>query len=87
MRSGSGSIRRSVDFADGQVLCGNRRCRLHDAAREGELVAEDTIEWGGLDKSYQQSTFGAHFVEVGVDGFTGEIRVRRMLAVCAAGRS
>ncbi|MFN3635852.1 MAG: molybdopterin cofactor-binding domain-containing protein, partial [Rhizobium rhizophilum] len=28
----------------------------------------------------------AHFVEVGVDVFTGECRVRRMLAVCAAGR-
>ena len=40
---------------------------------------------GDLDKQYQQSTFGAHFVEVGVDAATGEIRVRRMLAVCAAG--
>ena len=44
------------------------------------------MEWGGLDKSYQQSTFGSHFVEVAVDGFTGEVRIRRMLAVCAAGR-
>jgi xanthine dehydrogenase YagR molybdenum-binding subunit len=25
----------------------------------------------------QQSTFGAHFVEVGVDALTGEVRVRR----------
>src|SRR3546814_8316675 len=33
-----------------------------------------------------QSTFGAHFVEAAVDAATGEIRVRRMLAVCAAGR-
>ena len=38
------------------------------------------------DRKYQQSTFGAHFVEVGVDTATAEIRVRRMLAVCAAGR-
>ena len=44
------------------------------------------IEYGDLDKKYQQSTFGAHFVEVGVDAATGETRVRRMLAVCAAGR-
>jgi xanthine dehydrogenase YagR molybdenum-binding subunit len=44
------------------------------------------MEYGDLDKRYQQSTFGAHFVEVGVDAATGEIRVRRMLAVCAAGR-
>jgi xanthine dehydrogenase YagR molybdenum-binding subunit len=54
--------------------------------RRGGLVAEDGIEYGDLDKKYQQSTFGAHFVEVGVDAATGEIRVRRMLAVCAAGR-
>jgi xanthine dehydrogenase YagR molybdenum-binding subunit len=51
-----------------------------------ELVAEDFIEFGDLDKRYQESTFGAHFVEVGVDSATGEIRVRRMLAVCASGR-
>ena len=50
------------------------------------LVAEDLIEYGDLDKQYQQSTFGAHFVEVGVDALTGETRVRRMLAVCACGR-
>ncbi len=61
-------------------------CRSREAAGEGGLVAEDAIEFGDLDKKYQQSTFGAHFVEVGVDAATGEIRVRRMLAVCAAGR-
>jgi xanthine dehydrogenase YagR molybdenum-binding subunit len=50
------------------------------------LVAEDFIEYGDLDKKFQQSTFGAHFVEVGVDSATGETRIRRMLAVCACGR-
>jgi xanthine dehydrogenase YagR molybdenum-binding subunit len=39
-----------------------------------------------LDKTYQQSTFASHFVEVAVDGYTGEQRIRRMLAVCDAGR-
>jgi xanthine dehydrogenase YagR molybdenum-binding subunit len=73
-------------FSDGEVLSGNRSAKLTEAVREGELVAEDKMEWGGLDKSYQQSTFGAHFVEAAVDGFTGEVRIRRMLAVCAAGR-
>jgi xanthine dehydrogenase YagR molybdenum-binding subunit len=73
-------------FADGQVRSGNRRASLAQAALEAELVAEDVIEYGDLTKRYQQSTFGAHFVEVGVDAYTGEIRVRRMLAVCAAGR-
>lgn len=44
------------------------------------------MEYGDLAKRYSQQTFGAHFVEVGVNEATGEIRVRRMLAVCAAGR-
>ncbi|MCD2324315.1 xanthine dehydrogenase family protein molybdopterin-binding subunit [Sphingomonas sp. IC-56] len=73
-------------FADGEVRSGNRRARLADAATAGELVAEDQIEYGDLGKKYQQSTFASHFVEAAVDSFTGEIRVRRMLAVCAAGR-
>ena len=73
-------------FADGQVRSGDRSVPLAEAAGEQGLVAEDVIEYGDLDKKYQQSTFGAHFVEVGVDAATGEIRVRRMLAVCAAGR-
>jgi xanthine dehydrogenase YagR molybdenum-binding subunit len=59
---------------------------LANAAGENGLVAEDTIEFGDLDKKFRQSTFGAHFVEVAVDAATGETRVRRMLAVCAAGR-
>jgi xanthine dehydrogenase YagR molybdenum-binding subunit len=75
-----------VVFADGQVRSGGRSVSLADAAAGGELVAEDTIEFGDLAKTHQQSTFGAHFVEVGVDAATAEIRVRRMLAVCAAGR-
>ncbi|WP_367872802.1 aldehyde oxidoreductase molybdenum-binding subunit PaoC [Luteolibacter sp. Populi] len=73
-------------FADGKVSSGNRSVPLGEAAGAEDLVAEDLIEYGDLDKKYQQSTFGAHFVEVGVDAFTGETRVRRMLAVCAAGR-
>jgi xanthine dehydrogenase YagR molybdenum-binding subunit len=75
-----------ADFADGQVTLGNRSVPLAQAAADGELVAEDGIEYGDLAKKYQQSTFGAHFVEVSVDTATAEIRVRRMLAVCAAGR-
>ena len=60
-------------------------CRSPRPRATASIVAEDAIEYGDLDKKYQQSTFGAHFVEVGVDAATGEIRVRRMLAVCAAG--
>jgi xanthine dehydrogenase YagR molybdenum-binding subunit len=75
-----------VEFIDGEVRAGNRAVPLAQAAGEGGLSAQDEIEYGDLAKKYQQSTFGAHFVEVGVDAATAEIRVRRMLAVCAAGR-
>jgi xanthine dehydrogenase YagR molybdenum-binding subunit len=73
-----------VAFADGMVRGGGNAVSLAKAAEGGDLVAEDHMEYGDLDKKFQQSTFGAHFVEVGVDA--GETRVRRMLAVCAAGR-
>lgn len=75
-----------VTFADGLVHSGNRSAPLSQASDDGELVAEDAMEYGDLAKTHQQSTFGAHFVEVGVDAATAEVRIRRMLAVCAAGR-
>jgi xanthine dehydrogenase YagR molybdenum-binding subunit len=73
-------------FEDGQVRSGNRSVPLAQAAGPGGLTVEDGIEYGDLGKRYQQSTFAGHFVEAAVDSYTGEIRVRRMLAVCAAGR-
>ncbi|WP_093535667.1 xanthine dehydrogenase family protein molybdopterin-binding subunit [Stenotrophomonas rhizophila] len=76
----------TATFADGQVSAGRKRFALGKAAADGELVVEDTIEFAELEEKFQQSTFAAHFVEVGVDVATGESRIRRMLAVCAAGR-
>jgi xanthine dehydrogenase YagR molybdenum-binding subunit len=37
-------------------------------------------------RNFSIHSYGAHFAEVGVDGDTGEIRLRRMLGVFAAGR-
>ncbi|MEN5425551.1 aldehyde oxidoreductase molybdenum-binding subunit PaoC [Stenotrophomonas pennii] len=76
----------SATFADGKVRDGSRSAALGKAAADGDLVVEDSIEFASLEEKYQQSTFAAHFVEVGVDVATGESRIRRMLAVCAAGR-
>jgi xanthine dehydrogenase YagR molybdenum-binding subunit len=75
-----------ASFEQGMVRASGRSAPLAQAAASGDLVAEDVMEYGDLAKQMQQSSFGAHFVEVGVDAFTGEVRVRRMLAVCAAGR-
>ncbi|TXF96974.1 aldehyde oxidoreductase molybdenum-binding subunit PaoC [Massilia arenae] len=75
-----------AEFLDGAVRAGGRSVPLTEVAKGGAIVAEDTMEYGDLEKKMQQSTFGAHFVEVAVDVATAEVRVRRMLSVCAAGR-
>jgi xanthine dehydrogenase YagR molybdenum-binding subunit len=73
-------------FAGGRVAAGGRSVALKDAASDGALSAEDGFDPTDMGERWQQSTFAAHFIEVGVDAFTGETRVRRMLAVCDAGR-
>ncbi|MBB3746974.1 xanthine dehydrogenase YagR molybdenum-binding subunit [Rhizobium sp. BK591] len=73
-------------FEGGNVQTATRSVPLSDVAPDEELVAEDTITFGDFKKSMVLATFGAHFVEVGVHIGTGEVRVRRMLAVCDAGR-
>ena len=75
-----------LEFVNGRVRAGGNSRPLLDAVAAGELAGEDAMEYGDLSKRYAQQTFAAHFVEVAVDGDTGEIRIRRMLAVCAAGR-
>jgi xanthine dehydrogenase YagR molybdenum-binding subunit len=76
----------TAEFSDGRVKLDNQSLPLAQAAADAPIVAEDAMEYGDLNKTHQQSTFGGHFVEVGVDAVTCEIRIRRMLAVCAAGR-
>lgn len=73
-------------FENEKVSDRSRSINLIDALAGQPEQAEDHIEFDELAKQYQQSTFAGHFVEVAVDAVTGEVRVRRMLAVCAAGR-
>lgn len=75
-----------AEFIGGHVREGLKNLPLEEATKDGDLLAEDVMEFGDLAKQYAQQTFGAHFVEVGVNAATGEIRIRRQLAVCAAGR-
>ncbi|GAA2252403.1 oxidoreductase [Streptomyces ruber] len=62
------------------------------AAHSGPLPADgldaraDTTGTADADSPYARHSFGAHFAEVAVDTVTGEVRVRRLLSVFAAGR-
>ena len=76
----------TAEFAHGEVHDGTRHFPLAHAAAAGDLVGEDRMEFGDLAQRFAQQTFGAHFAEVAVNAATGEIRLRRQLAVCAAGR-
>ncbi|MFD7922246.1 xanthine dehydrogenase family protein molybdopterin-binding subunit [Streptomyces sp. NPDC059740] len=57
-----------------------------DIPPEGITVRSDTTEALGTLARKERHSFGAQFAEVGVDTATGEVRVRRMLGVFAAGR-
>ncbi|MEA2875876.1 MAG: xanthine dehydrogenase YagR molybdenum-binding subunit [Hyphomicrobiales bacterium] len=62
-------------------------CRkLKEGLALGITQAEGSVTPAELDDAYSHAGFGAHFAEVGVDRDTGEVRVRRMLGVFAAGR-
>ena len=76
----------TATFANGKVMAGGKSILLAKAAADQDLVVEDFIEFGVLDKENVSFAFGAHFVEVGVDAYTAEVRLRRMLCVVNAGR-
>ncbi|KNB50589.1 xanthine dehydrogenase family protein molybdopterin-binding subunit [Streptomyces caatingaensis] len=53
---------------------------------DGLTVRSDTTQAVGALAARERHSYGAQFAEVAVDPGTGEIRVRRMLGVFAAGR-
>jgi xanthine dehydrogenase YagR molybdenum-binding subunit len=57
-----------------------------DVPREGITVRSDTTAALNALARTERHSFGAQFAEVAVDVTTGEVRVRRMLGVFAAGR-
>lgn len=82
-----GAEEAELTFEDGMVRSGNTSTPLGEVGGGREIAAEDSIEFGSFrSEDTLVATFGAHFVEVGVHANTGEIRVRRMLAVCDSGR-
>jgi xanthine dehydrogenase YagR molybdenum-binding subunit len=62
-------------------------CRkLQAGLASGMTEAEGKVVPAELSTSHSHAGFGAHFVEAAVHRDTGEVRVRRMLGVFAAGR-
>jgi xanthine dehydrogenase YagR molybdenum-binding subunit len=84
-----GGDARAVSFQDGVIALANRTESLAELIRRAApqgLTADGQITPAADARNWSQHTYGAHFVEAGVDPVTGETRVRRMLGVFAAGR-
>ncbi|WP_454887053.1 xanthine dehydrogenase family protein molybdopterin-binding subunit [Sphingomonas oryzagri] len=75
----------TLTLKDGQAIAGNHSRPIGDVVGKG-LGATGTIKPGQQEEETTQASFGAHFAEVAVNAVTGEVRVRRMLGVFAAGR-
>lgn len=78
-----------VVFTGGEVQIGDHAeglANLLARVAPGGLEAEGSVARSSEYQTYSQNGFGAHFAEVGVDCDTGEVRLRRMLGVFAAGR-
>jgi xanthine dehydrogenase YagR molybdenum-binding subunit len=79
----SGALYRACEALREKLGASGGRIPPEGFEAEGETVAMgDDANY----KNYSVHTYGAHFAEVGVDADTGEIRLRRMLGVFAAGR-
>ena len=73
-------------FEHGFIRVGNISRSLAELAGTDGLSADGEIKPGKLEDAFTQVGFGANFAEVAVEIDTGEIRLRRMLGVFAAGR-
>ena len=73
-------------FADGRISGGGKSAALAELAGAEGLSADGAIEPGEMKKKFSQQSYGAFFAEVAVDDESGEVRLRRMLGVFAAGR-
>lgn len=76
-------------FVDGRIMIGNQSEPLTELLRRrapGGIEAAGEIKPPESYNDYSQYAHGAHFAEVAVSRLTGEVRLRRMLGVFAAGR-
>ena len=76
-----------VVFADGEVRSAGAIGVARRRRPAGDLVAEDSMEYGDLSKQFRAADLRRAFRRGRRGRYTGEVRVRRMLAVCAAGAS
>ncbi|MBV0891166.1 xanthine dehydrogenase family protein molybdopterin-binding subunit [Paracoccus sp. Z118] len=75
-----------LTLKDGTAIAGNRQRSLSDLLAGDTLEGTGTIKPGLAEMHHRQASWGAEFCEVAVSSVTGEVHVRRLSGVFAAGR-
>lgn len=76
----------SATFANANISGAGKSESLGTLAGTLGMQSSGEIKPGAMAKQFSQQAYGAHFAEAAVNIDTGEIRVRRLLGVFAAGR-
>jgi len=75
-----------LTLKDGEAIAGNRRIPFTELLK-ADLSETGHFKNGGIDEKFAIAMYGAFFVEVGVNAYTGETRVRRMTGAFGLGRA
>jgi len=81
-----GCAENDLTLKDGHAIVGNRRLPLSEVLAGEPIEQTGHFEDGQVSEEISAAMYGAFFVEVAVNAFTGETRVRRFTGAFGLGR-
>ncbi|MBT2246808.1 xanthine dehydrogenase family protein molybdopterin-binding subunit [Sphingobium sp. BHU LFT2] len=76
----------ALTLKDGNALSGNRKVTFADLLGGEDLVEVGHFKPGKITEAFSAAMYGAFFAEVGVNAYSGEVRVRRFTGAFSLGR-
>lgn len=76
-----------LTLRDGFAIAGNRRVALTDVLAGDKIDEVGHFKAGKITDAFSAAMYGAFFAEVGVNAYTGEVRVRRFQGTFGFGRA
>ncbi|KAK0360287.1 hypothetical protein LTR94_027896, partial [Friedmanniomyces endolithicus] len=76
----------ALTLKDGHALSGNRKVPFADLLGGEDLVEVGHFKPGKITEAFSAAMYGAFFAEVGVNAYSGEVRVRRFTGAFSLGR-
>lgn len=76
----------ALTLKDGHALCNNSKVPLADLLEGEDLVQVGHFKPGKITEAFSAAMYGAFFAEVGVNAYSGEVRVRRFTGAFSLGR-